>query len=88
MMATYTRTLAPPERSFCLFGPRGTGKTTWLRQVLTSARWYELHEMLANRVVRRRFGVYLGKSALRDERIDVLPLRAFLQRLNEGSVLG
>jgi predicted AAA+ superfamily ATPase len=62
-------------------------------EVKASARWRSgdsraLHEMLANRVVRRGFGVYLGKSALRDERIDVLPLRAFLQRLTEGSVLG
>ena len=31
-----------PERSFFLFGPRGTGKSTWLRQVLPEARWYDL----------------------------------------------
>jgi predicted AAA+ superfamily ATPase len=38
----YTRLLAPPEHSFFLFGPRGTGKTTWLRQALPEARWYDL----------------------------------------------
>ncbi len=27
----FTRTLAPPRTSFFLFGPRGTGKSTWLR---------------------------------------------------------
>jgi predicted AAA+ superfamily ATPase len=27
----YTRELAPPKGSFFLFGPRGTGKSTWLR---------------------------------------------------------
>jgi predicted AAA+ superfamily ATPase len=42
MMATYTRKLALPGRSFFLFGPRGTGKTTWLRQELPAARWYDL----------------------------------------------
>jgi predicted AAA+ superfamily ATPase len=42
MTATYTRHLPLPERSFFLFGPRGTGKTTWLRQELPSARWYDL----------------------------------------------
>lgn len=26
-----------PERSFFLFGPRGTGKSTWLKQVLPEA---------------------------------------------------
>ena len=41
-MASYTRNLPLPERSFFLFGPRGTGKTTWMRQELSSARWYEL----------------------------------------------
>jgi predicted AAA+ superfamily ATPase len=38
----YTRNLALPERTFFLFGPRGTGKTTWLREHLESARWFDL----------------------------------------------
>ena len=29
-MPMFPRRLVPPERSFFLFGPRGTGKTTWL----------------------------------------------------------
>jgi predicted AAA+ superfamily ATPase len=27
----FTRSLTPPDRSFFLFGPRGTGKSTWIR---------------------------------------------------------
>jgi len=42
MMPMYTRRLALPKRSFLLLGPRGTGKTTWLRQMLPKARWYNL----------------------------------------------
>lgn len=38
----YTRLLAPPDRSFFLFGPRGTGKTTWLRQAFPDAVWFDL----------------------------------------------
>ena len=38
----YTRQLPLPDRSFFLFGPRGTGKTTWLRQVLPDALWFDL----------------------------------------------
>jgi predicted AAA+ superfamily ATPase len=38
----FTRLLQLPERSFFLFGPRGTGKTTWLRQVLLEALWFDL----------------------------------------------
>lgn len=36
-MATIGRFLRPPEGSFFLFGPRGTGKTTWLREALPDA---------------------------------------------------
>ena len=42
MPAMYTRRLVPPNRSFLLLGPRGTGKTTWLRARLPQARWYNL----------------------------------------------
>jgi predicted AAA+ superfamily ATPase len=42
MPAMFTRRLALPVRSFLLLGPRGTGKTTWLRAQLPRARWYNL----------------------------------------------
>ncbi|MBI2898067.1 MAG: ATP-binding protein [Deltaproteobacteria bacterium] len=38
----FTRLLEPPPRSFLLLGPRGTGKTTWLRDRLPRARWFDL----------------------------------------------
>ena len=31
LVSMFTRSLAPPRRSFFLFGPRGTGKSTWIR---------------------------------------------------------
>jgi len=34
---TISRLLQRPERSFFLFGPRGTGKSTWLQRVLPDA---------------------------------------------------
>jgi len=36
------RLLKCPERSFFLFGPRGTGKSTWLRHVLPDALYLDL----------------------------------------------
>jgi predicted AAA+ superfamily ATPase len=42
MLAMYTRRLPLPSRSFFLFGPRGTGKTTWLRSHLPDATWFDL----------------------------------------------
>lgn len=38
----YARSLVSPEYSFFLFGPRGTGKTTWLRQKFPNALWKNL----------------------------------------------
>jgi predicted AAA+ superfamily ATPase len=53
MMAMYTRLLDVPERTFFLFGPRSTGKTTWLRQCLPNAHWYNLlHETELVRLLR------------------------------------
>lgn len=40
----FPRRLELPSSSFFLFGPRGTGKTTWLRSVLPSeaSHWFDL----------------------------------------------
>lgn len=39
----YTRLLTPPKRkSFFLFGPRGTGKTTWLKSKFPNALYFDL----------------------------------------------
>jgi predicted AAA+ superfamily ATPase len=42
MLAMYTRRYAAPKHGFFVFGPRGTGKTTWLKQVLPDALWFDL----------------------------------------------
>ena len=41
-MEIIPRLLQKPNRSFFLFGPRGTGKSTWLQQVLQDAVWLDL----------------------------------------------
>lgn len=38
----YARHLPLPKKSFFLFGPRGTGKTTWLSQQLPQAHCFDL----------------------------------------------
>jgi predicted AAA+ superfamily ATPase len=41
----YSRLLKPPEaKSFFLFGPRGTGKTTWVRTTFPNALYLDLLE--------------------------------------------
>jgi predicted AAA+ superfamily ATPase len=42
LLAMFTRRLALPNHSFFLFGPRGTGKTTWLKEVLPEALWFDM----------------------------------------------
>lgn len=41
-MISVPRFLRNPETSFFLFGPRGTGKSTWLRQQFPDALWIDL----------------------------------------------
>jgi len=41
-MASVPRFFKDPESSFFLFGPRGTGKTTWLRQTFENPLWIDL----------------------------------------------
>ncbi len=38
----YTRILEPPTSSFFLFGARGTGKSTWLREHFAESMWFNL----------------------------------------------
>lgn len=38
------RLFTPPKQSFFLFGPRGTGKSTWLRVNMPDAIWVDLLE--------------------------------------------
>jgi uncharacterized protein len=41
-MELTSRIFKPPSQSFFLFGPRGTGKSTWLHHVLTDALFVDL----------------------------------------------
>ena len=40
----YSRLLKPPRRSFFLFGPRSTGKTTWVKKTFSNAIYIDLLE--------------------------------------------
>ncbi|MBI4403099.1 MAG: ATP-binding protein [Deltaproteobacteria bacterium] len=38
----YTRSLQPPNKAFFLFGPRGTGKSTWTKTIFSDAHRLDL----------------------------------------------
>lgn len=44
ILPTIRRYLKAPKQSFFLLGPRGTGKTTWLKQQFPEALWIDLLE--------------------------------------------
>jgi len=54
---TVARLLRQPEGSFFLFGPRGTGKSTWLRATFQGAHYIDLLD-------ERRYRGYLGNAGL------------------------
>jgi predicted AAA+ superfamily ATPase len=43
-MESISRAIVPPEGSYFLFGPRGTGKSSWLRAAYPDAFWVDLLE--------------------------------------------
>ena len=53
-MAAIKRFLREPAGSFFLFGPRGTGKSTWLRQGYGTAYWLDLLDPEAQRLHQAR----------------------------------
>ncbi len=62
----YRRLLEPPAASFFLFGPRGTGKSTWLRARFPDA----LHVDLLDE---SRYQAYLVRPGLLGEELAVVP---------------
>lgn len=74
-MALASRFFLAPDRSFFLFGPRGTGKTTWLRHTLPGALWLNLldpeeYRRMKARPERLREFVLGASPAQRDVVID------------------
>ncbi|HSL19795.1 MAG TPA: DUF4143 domain-containing protein [Methylomirabilota bacterium] len=62
----YSRNATVPDHSFFLFGPRGTGKTTWLRHHLGDALWFNL-------LLDDDYLPLLGSSSLFRERVEAHP---------------
>ena len=54
------------DHSFCLFGPRATGKTTWLRRHLGEALWFNL-------LLEDDYLPLLSSMRLLRERVEAMP---------------
>lgn len=62
----YSRVLKPSRQSFFLLGPRGTGKTTWLKDTFPEALQINLLE-------EKRFQNYLGDANLFAREMQAVP---------------
>ena len=67
----FTRNLTLPKQSFFLFGPRGTGKTTWLKMKLKDAERFDL-------LLTKEFLQLSRDSHLFRQRVEALPRGAWI----------
>jgi predicted AAA+ superfamily ATPase len=61
-----SRCLRPPRQSFFLLGPRGSGKSTWLRASFKDARWFDLLD-------ESLYQSYLANPGLLGEELRAVP---------------
>ena len=62
----HERYFTPPNQSFFLFGPRGTGKSTWLRHHYPNAYWIDL-------LLPRTFQLFAAAPELLKQTLDDQP---------------
>jgi len=63
------RVFTAPKGSYFLFGPRGSGKSTWLRRLHQAAHWVDLLD-------EGRYQAYLVDPSLFSSELDALPDRS------------
>ncbi len=63
----YKRSLTPPRQSFFLFGPRGSGKTTWVRQNFPQAHTIDLLDEALYQSLLASPGLFHAEIASRKE---------------------
>lgn len=71
-METSTRFLQAHAGSFFLFGPRGTGKSTWLRSLRETAVWIDLLDPESVRLFQARPERLLERIAAQPQAVDVV----------------
>lgn len=71
-METSSRFLQPHAGSFFLFGPRGTGKSTWLRSLRETAVWIDLLDPESLRLFQARPERLLERIAAQPQATDVV----------------
>lgn len=60
-MSMFTRKLPPPQGSILLFGPRGTGKSTWIRDHFSNVPTYDLLDTAESLRLSKNPGVFYAE---------------------------
>jgi predicted AAA+ superfamily ATPase len=71
MTAEIGRLFVPPRGSYFLFGPRGSGKSTWLRHLYADAHWVDLLD-------EGRYQRYLVDPGLFSAELEACPRGSFV----------
>lgn len=71
MADRFDRLFRPPRGSYFLFGPRGSGKSTWLRELHPEAHWIDLLD-------EGRHQTYLVDPGVFSAELDALPDRSMV----------
>jgi predicted AAA+ superfamily ATPase len=71
MPAEIPRLFVPPRGSYFLFGPRGSGKSTWLRHLYADAHWVDLLD-------EGRYQRYLVDPGLFSAELEACPRGSFV----------
>lgn len=80
----YRRNLTQPDRSFFLFGPRGTGKTTWIKDRFNDALVYDLLDYTTfSRLLRNPSELYSEVAASNLDWVVIDEVQRVPQLLNE-----
>lgn len=80
----YSRSLQASNQSFFLFGPRGTGKTTWIRNRFPNALTFDLLDSATlSRLLREPEKLYQEVSAANVEWVVIDEVQQIPQLLNE-----
>ncbi|MCX6129493.1 MAG: AAA family ATPase [Proteobacteria bacterium] len=81
----YKRILSAPKQSFFLFGPRGSGKNTWLRETYEATATFNLLDERLYQSYLRDSGLFARELAVlkNDSKVVVDEIQRLPQLLNE-----
>ncbi len=86
----YSRLLSVPKtQSFFLFGPRGTGKTAWLRQTLPPSSRIKSGDLDGLALFREEYPMaktwllYAGTRAWQQRETRIVPVESWLREIRK-----